>query len=76
MSDNRFQDRPVVAMNPDGTLHKVYTDFDECLKEFPKLLVPNVVPCTYSGKKFQWLDAFSPLDKLRLVAMDDIKNKA
>ena len=76
MKNTPIEDRPVVAMNQDGTLHKVYDNFTECLKEFPELLTPDMVPCMYSGKKFQWLDAFAPVDKLRLVAMDDIKNKA
>lgn len=69
-------DRMIVAWNSDGTFYKLYDDFAQCRAEFPKLVTLKFFPCFYMGFKFQLFDTLSPIEKLKVVAADDIKNKA
>lgn len=66
----------IVAWNYDGTFYKLYDSFEQCRAEFPKLVTLKFFPCFYMGFKFQLFDTLSPIEKLKVVAADDIKNKA
>lgn len=68
------KDRMIVAWNLDGTLHRLYDGFAQLGTEFP-LITEKAIPCVYMGKEIEWFDDLAPVEKLRVVALDDIKSK-
>lgn len=73
--ETKQQNEMIVAWNSDGTFYKLYDDFAQCRAEFPKIVTAKIFPCFYHGFKFQLFDTLSPIEKLKVVAADDIKNK-
>lgn len=70
----KTDEKMVVCFDSTGTFHKLYDDFNQAAKDFP-LHVDKMLPCFCNGFIFHWFRDLEPVDKLRVIALNDIKNK-